>query len=101
DFTPCWSGQAGPLGRRLPAKALTRLLAAEALETLERLCPSNFARGDDSNTRCMPFIFDRMLNDKVGLCHISNPCAHLLGEEFRHRLADYILKFSDKMRLIG
>ena len=36
DFTPHWSGQAAPLGRRLPAKELTRLLASEALETLRR-----------------------------------------------------------------
>jgi nitronate monooxygenase len=39
DFTPLWSGQAAPIGRKLPAKELTRLLAAEALETLNRLCP--------------------------------------------------------------
>jgi nitronate monooxygenase len=36
DFTPHWSGQAAPLGRGLPAKELTWLLASEALETLGR-----------------------------------------------------------------
>ncbi|HEU0098334.1 MAG TPA: nitronate monooxygenase [Allosphingosinicella sp.] len=30
-FGPMWAGQAGPLGRALPAAALTRALAAEAL----------------------------------------------------------------------
>jgi nitronate monooxygenase len=37
DFTPLWSGQAAPLGRELPAAALTRQLAAEALENLRSL----------------------------------------------------------------
>lgn len=35
DFTPFWSGQAASLGRELPAKDLTRLLATEALETFK------------------------------------------------------------------
>jgi nitronate monooxygenase len=33
-FGPLWAGQAGPLGRALPAEALTRSLAAEALAIL-------------------------------------------------------------------
>lgn len=33
-FAPMWAGQAGPLGRALPAAELTRLLAAEALALL-------------------------------------------------------------------
>jgi nitronate monooxygenase len=33
-FGPLWAGQAGPLGRPLPAEALTRSLAAEALAIL-------------------------------------------------------------------
>lgn len=37
DFTPFWSGQAAPLGRALPARELTELLAEEALEALEAL----------------------------------------------------------------
>jgi nitronate monooxygenase len=41
DFTPFWSGQAVPLGRRLPAGELTRLLAAEALATLDAGRPPN------------------------------------------------------------
>lgn len=31
DFLPLWSGQAGPLGREIPAGELTRQLAADAL----------------------------------------------------------------------
>ena len=31
DFTPFWSGQAAPMGREMPAKALTVKLATEAL----------------------------------------------------------------------
>ena len=34
DFSPLWTGQAGPLGRELPAGALTIALAEEALERL-------------------------------------------------------------------
>lgn len=41
DFTPFWSGQAAPLGRALPARDLTRLLAAEALEILEAHRPTS------------------------------------------------------------
>jgi nitronate monooxygenase len=37
DFTPFWSGQAAPMGREMPAKALTVKLAAEALERLQQL----------------------------------------------------------------
>jgi nitronate monooxygenase len=33
DFTPLWSGQAARLGRELPARELTALLAEEALAT--------------------------------------------------------------------
>jgi nitronate monooxygenase len=32
DFTPLWAGQAAPLGRQMPAKALTVKLAQEAIE---------------------------------------------------------------------
>ena len=35
-FGPMWAGQAAPLGRALPAEELVRLLAQEALETLQR-----------------------------------------------------------------
>jgi nitronate monooxygenase len=35
DFLPLWSGQAGPLGRELPAGELTRQLAADALARLQ------------------------------------------------------------------
>ena len=34
DFGPMWAGQAGPLGQPLPAAALTRKLAADALKIL-------------------------------------------------------------------
>ena len=37
DFTPLWSGQAGRLGRNLPAAELTKHLAAEALKNLRML----------------------------------------------------------------
>ncbi len=37
DFSPLWSGQAGALGREMPAGELTRLLAAEALERMKTL----------------------------------------------------------------
>lgn len=37
DFSPLWSGQAGRLGRALPAAELTRKLAAEALERMRGL----------------------------------------------------------------
>ena len=36
-FGPLWAGQAGPLARAIPAEALTRLLADEALAVLARL----------------------------------------------------------------
>ena len=39
DFTPLWSGQAARLGRVLPAGALTKQFAAEALEKLRPLEP--------------------------------------------------------------
>jgi nitronate monooxygenase len=35
-FGPMWAGQAAPLGRALPAEELVRLLAQEALETMQR-----------------------------------------------------------------
>lgn len=38
DFSPLWSGQAGPLGRVLEAGELTRLLAREALDVMGSLC---------------------------------------------------------------
>ena len=34
EFTPLWSGQAGPLGRDMPAGKLTTLLAEQTLERL-------------------------------------------------------------------
>jgi len=37
DFSPLWSGQAGALGRAMPAGELTRRFAAEALERLKSL----------------------------------------------------------------
>ena len=39
DFSPLWAGQAAGLGRAMPAAALTRKLAEEALATMERLGP--------------------------------------------------------------
>jgi nitronate monooxygenase len=36
DFSPLWCGQAGPLGRELPAAELTRRLADEAMERMRR-----------------------------------------------------------------
>jgi nitronate monooxygenase len=35
-FSPAWAGQAGPLGRALPAAELTRTLAADALAILHK-----------------------------------------------------------------
>jgi nitronate monooxygenase len=37
DFTPLWSGQAAPLGRAMPARALTITLAQEAFERFSKL----------------------------------------------------------------
>jgi nitronate monooxygenase len=37
DFTPLWSGQAAPLGREMPAKALTVKLAQDAIERFRQL----------------------------------------------------------------
>lgn len=37
DHIAAWSGQAGSLGRRLPAKELVRTLVEEACDTIERL----------------------------------------------------------------
>ena len=37
DFTPFWSGQASPLGRDMPAEALTLKLAEEAIERFKQL----------------------------------------------------------------
>ncbi len=37
DFTPLWTGQAGPLARELPAAQLTAALADEALDRLRSL----------------------------------------------------------------
>jgi nitronate monooxygenase len=37
DFTPFWSGQAAPMAREMPAKALTVKLVTEALERLKQL----------------------------------------------------------------
>jgi nitronate monooxygenase len=37
DYIAGWSGQAGSLARRMPAKDLVRLLVEEACETIERL----------------------------------------------------------------
>jgi nitronate monooxygenase len=40
DFTPMWAGQAAALGRAMPAGELTKALAAEALERMRALAPS-------------------------------------------------------------
>jgi nitronate monooxygenase len=37
DFSPLWSGQAGAMGRSIPAGELTKRLAAEALERMKEL----------------------------------------------------------------
>jgi nitronate monooxygenase len=37
EFSPHWAGQAAPLGREMPAEALTRALAEAALEQFRRL----------------------------------------------------------------
>ena len=37
DFKPLWSGQASPLGREMPAKAPTLILAKEAVERFKYL----------------------------------------------------------------
>lgn len=37
EFSPHWAGQAAPLGREMPAKALTRALAEAALKWLRQL----------------------------------------------------------------
>jgi nitronate monooxygenase len=37
DFTPFWSGQAAPMGREMPAEALTVKLATEARERFKQL----------------------------------------------------------------
>jgi nitronate monooxygenase len=37
EFSPLWTGQAGPLGQAMPAGALTARLADEALERLRSL----------------------------------------------------------------
>ena len=39
DFSPMFAGQAAPLGRKLPASELTRVLAAEMLDLLWRMTP--------------------------------------------------------------
>jgi len=44
DFTPLWSGQAGPLARERPAGELTRLLMGEAAEHLQALATRAGAR---------------------------------------------------------
>lgn len=44
DFSPLWSGQAAPLGREMPARALTATLAQEALKRFSDLyCPPSSA----------------------------------------------------------
>jgi nitronate monooxygenase len=37
DFTPFWSGQASPLGREMPAEALTLRLVEEAIKRSKQL----------------------------------------------------------------
>jgi nitronate monooxygenase len=37
DFSPLWAGQAAALGRAMPARELTRTLAAEAQALLKRM----------------------------------------------------------------
>ena len=39
NFTPFWSGQAAPLGREMPARALTLRLVEEAIERFTQLNP--------------------------------------------------------------
>jgi nitronate monooxygenase len=41
DFSPLWSGQAGALGREVPAGELTRQLAAETLSRLSQPAPDS------------------------------------------------------------
>jgi nitronate monooxygenase len=40
DFSPLWCGQAAALGREMPARELTKKLAAEAQNQLRRLASS-------------------------------------------------------------
>ena len=40
DFSPLWCGQAAALGREMPARELTKKLAAEAQNQLWRLASS-------------------------------------------------------------
>ena len=44
DFTSLWSGQAARLGRELPARQLTVLLAEEALAVRRRYSTENAGR---------------------------------------------------------
>jgi nitronate monooxygenase len=37
EFSPHWAGQAAPLGREMPAEALTRALAEAALKRFRQL----------------------------------------------------------------
>jgi nitronate monooxygenase len=37
DFTPFWSGQASPLGRKMPARVLTLKLVQEAVNRFKQL----------------------------------------------------------------
>ena len=44
DFSPLWSGQAGPLAREMAAGELTRMIAAEAAELLQDLATRSGVR---------------------------------------------------------
>jgi nitronate monooxygenase len=44
DFSPMWAGQAAALGRAMPARELTKALAAEALERMRALAPAEQVR---------------------------------------------------------
>ncbi len=55
DFSPLWSGQAGALGRAMPAGELTRRLAAEALERMKELASYvSFRPSRDAATESIP-----------------------------------------------
>jgi nitronate monooxygenase len=41
EFSPHWAGQAAPLGREMPAEALTRALAEAALERFRQLADTH------------------------------------------------------------
>jgi nitronate monooxygenase len=54
DFTPLWSGQAAPLGREMPARALTVTLVQEALERFSELCRPTQEHPREALSRDLP-----------------------------------------------